>query len=75
MANGTSQAAMIKVGDGTGVVTGGSGNDLLLAETQVFRGSFQPVNGSGVSGTVRVSAEGSSLHIQADLSGLQAGQA
>lgn len=75
MANGTSQAAMIKVGTGTGVVAGGNGDDLLLAETQVFSGSFQAVNNSGVSGTVQVSAEGSSLHIQADLSGLQAGQA
>lgn len=75
MANGTSEAAMIKIGDGTGVVAGGNGDDLLLAETQVFSGSFQAINNSGVSGTVRVSAEGDLLHVQADVSGLETGQA
>lgn len=75
MANGTSQAAKVTVGDGTGVVTGGNGNDILLAGPQVFTASFTAVNGSGAAGTVRVGVEGSQLHVQADLTGLEAGQA
>lgn len=75
MANGTSQAAKVTVGDGTGVIAGGNGNDILIAEPQAFTASFQAVNGSGVAGTVRVSIEGDQLHIAADVTGLEPGQA
>lgn len=75
MANGTSQAARVTVGDGTGVVTGSNGNDILIAEPQLFTADFQAVNGSGVAGTVRVSIDGDQLHIQADVTGLEPGQA
>ncbi|HLO76856.1 MAG TPA: hypothetical protein VK196_10430 [Magnetospirillum sp.] len=70
MANGTSQGA-IKVGDGTGVVAGGRGDDVLIAEPQVFTASFQAVNGSGVSGSVRVNLNADGLRVQADVSGLE----
>lgn len=71
MANGTSQAARITVGTGTGVVAGTGRNDILLAEPQVFTAAFQPVNGSGVTGTVRVSIDGDQLSVQVDASGLE----
>lgn len=74
MANGTSRSA-ISIGDGSGVVSGGNGNDILLAEPQTFTAAFTPANGSGVAGTVRVSLDGAGLHVQADLTGLEAGQA
>lgn len=73
MANGTSQTATVTVGSGSGAVNGGSGNDILIAEPQLFTADFQPVNGSGVSGTVRVSVDGSQMHLVADLAGLGAG--
>lgn len=70
MANGT-----VEVGTGTGVVGGGNGDDILLAGPQVFTASFQAVNGSGVAGSVRVSVDGTQMRVQADLTGLEAGQA
>lgn len=70
MANGT-----VEVGTGTGVVGGGNGDDILLAGPQVFTASFQAVNGSGVAGSVRISVDGTQMRVQADLTGLEAGQA
>lgn len=75
MANGISQTAKVAVGSGTGVVAGGNGNDILLAGPEVFSAAFDAVNGSGVAGTVRVGVESGQLHVQADLTGLEAGQA
>lgn len=75
MANGTSQTANIQTGDGTGIISGTNGSDILLAEPQVATATFQAVNGSGVSGSVRVSISGDQLHIQADVNGLETGQA
>lgn len=74
MANGISQAASVTVGDGTGVVSGGNGSDILIAGPQTFSADLQQVNGSGVAGTVRVSVEGEQLRIQADITGLEPGQ-
>ena len=74
MANGTSQSA-ITVGTGTGAVVGGRGDDILLAEPQVMTATFTPVNGSGISGTVRVTLDGDTLRVQADVTGLEANQA
>lgn len=73
MANGTSQAA-ITVGTGTGVVVGGAGDDILIAEPQVFTTQFLAVNGSGVSGSLRVSVDGDQVRVEADLTGLEAGR-
>jgi Ca2+-binding RTX toxin-like protein len=73
MANGASSSA-IKIGDGTGTVAGTNGNDILMAEPQVFTASFQAVNGSGVTGTMRVSVDATSVHVQLDAAGLEAGK-
>lgn len=75
MANGISQGTTFHTGSGTGLLSGGNGNDVLLAEPQTFSATFQAVNGSGVSGSVRVSISGDQLHITADVNGLEAGHA
>ncbi|MCR6632500.1 MAG: hypothetical protein NVV74_22010 [Magnetospirillum sp.] len=74
MANGTPSSA-IEVGSGTGTVAGTGGDDILVAEPQVYVAGFQAVNGSGVTGTARISLDAESLRVQVDATGLEAGQA
>lgn len=74
MANGTSQAASVTVGDGTGVVTGGNGSDILVAGPQTITANFLSLNGSGVTGTVTLSITGDQLNIAANVTGLEPDQ-
>lgn len=64
----------IAVGNGVDALDGGSGNDLLLAEPLNFSAPLQTLNGSGVTGQVRVSFSGDELRVQVDATGLELGQ-
>ncbi|HTH15818.1 MAG TPA: hypothetical protein VL974_04135, partial [Magnetospirillum sp.] len=82
MANGNSSLASLQIGGGTTLVvgdgstnlTGTAGNDILIAEPQLFTANLAPVNGSGVAGTVQVSLDATGLRVQVDATGLEPGQ-
>ncbi len=75
-AGGSAQAGQfsIQVGDGSSVLSGGNGRDLLVAEPQAFSADFVGLNGSGVTGTTRISIDGETLRVQVDATGLEPNQ-
>lgn len=57
------------------LLTGGAGDDLLLADgSQSWTATLQPLNGSGVSGTVTATLTGDQLQVQIQATGLEPNQ-